>query len=425
MKKKMKKRKKIVKTTNIKTTNIKKLSKTKKLKRRTVKNKKINKKDKSKKRNEKKLRKKNQIQIFKKVSKKERKSAKKEKTSFKKEKTSLIFKKEPENPIIKPLKEHHWEAWQTFNPGVILLNDVVHFLYRAIGEDGISRLGYAASKDGFCIDERLPYPVYEHKTKNNHFSYFNFYSFLSGGSFGGAEDPRIVQVENEDVLYMTYTACQNGEIRVALTSIKVDDFLNKKWHWKSPIFISPPGEVHKNWVIFPEKIKGKYAILHSLNPEVLIAYVDDLEFKTNTCIRSYYGGEPRKGCWDKWVRGAGTVPLKTKYGWLLFYHAMDDDWSKYKVGAMILDYNNPGKIICRSKEPILVPDRDYENYGFKSGVVYASGAVVKKENILLYYGGADSYVCVAYANFNEFVENLIKKSQVKFERKIMKKINAC
>jgi predicted GH43/DUF377 family glycosyl hydrolase len=221
---------------------------------------------------------------------------------------------------------------------------------------------------------------------------------------------------------MTYTACQAGEIRVALTSIRIDDFLNKKWHWRSPVLISPPGEVHKNWVIFPEKIKGKYAILHSLNPKVSIAYVDSLDFKPNTYIKSYYSGEPQKGsCWDKWIRGAGTVPLKTKYGWLLFYHAMDDDWSKYKVGAMILDYQNPEKIICRSKEPVLIPDKDYENYGFKSGVVYASGAVVKGENILVYYGGADSYVCVAYANFNEFLEALISEKQLKLKGKIMRK----
>ena len=131
------------------------------------------------------------------------------------------------NPIISPNPKHAWEAWQTFNPGVILLNNQVHFLYRALGSDGISRLGYAISDDGFTIDERLAYPVYEHpKDDKGKDRVFRVFSYFSGGSWGGAEDPRLVQVEGENNLYMTYTACDNG-LRVGLSSIKVADFLNK------------------------------------------------------------------------------------------------------------------------------------------------------------------------------------------------------
>jgi predicted GH43/DUF377 family glycosyl hydrolase len=327
--------------------------------------------------------------------------------------------KPPENSIIKPKTENKWEAWQTFNPGAILLEDRVHFLYRAIGQDGISRLGYAASSDGFNIDERLPYPVYEHKVTRRE---LNVYSYFSGGSWGGAEDPRIVRVDGEETLYMTYTACDNG-LRVALTTIKLKDFLNKKWKWKPPVLISPPGEVHKNWVIFPEKINGKYAILHSINPEISIDYFDSLEqFDGDTFIKSCYNGELRKNCWDGWVRGVGPVPLKTKYGWLVFYHAMHaHDFSKYKVGAMLLDLNDPTKVLVRSSEPVLEPNQICENNGFKAGVVYASGAVVKDGNLLVYYGGADSYVCIAYANFEEFVETLRKAMKPKLQQKTFKK----
>jgi hypothetical protein len=77
----------------------------------------------------------------------------------------LILIKPEEGPLILPKAENGWEAWQTFNPGVILIDDKVHILYRAIGEDGFSRLGYAVSSDGLKIDERLPYPVYEHRLK--------------------------------------------------------------------------------------------------------------------------------------------------------------------------------------------------------------------------------------------------------------------
>lgn len=314
------------------------------------------------------------------------------------------------NPIILPVKENDWEAWQTFNPGVILLKDRIHFLYRAIGQDGVSRLGYASSKDGFKIDERLPFPVYEHR--RGHYV-LNFYSFASGGSFGGAEDPRIVQVNGEDTLYMTYTACDEG-LRIGFTSIKVQDFLNKNWKWRPAVLISPPGEKHKNWVIFPDKINGKYAILHTISPKIGVAYFDDLEFDGTTYIQSYFSGKCEgNGClWESYMRGAGAPPIKTKYGWLVFYHALDkNDPGKYKAGAMLLDLNEPTKILYRSSKPVLEPEEVYENEGFKPGIVYVSGAVVKDGKLLVYYGGADSYVNLAYADLEEFLQNLIQNQK--------------
>lgn len=327
--------------------------------------------------------------------------------------------KAEENPIIMPIQENGWEAWQTFNPGAVLLDGKVHFLYRSIGNDGISRFGYASSSDGFLVDERLPYPVYQHSVRTSRFFY---YSFASGGSFGGAEDPRIIKVEGDDRLYVTYTACDGG-LRVAMTSIKIKDFLNKNWNWSAPAFLSAPGEVHKNWVIFPEKIKGKYAVLHSISPDISIEYLDDLDFKDGQYIKSYYQKVIKRGCWDGWRRGAGPAPIKTKYGWLLLYHAMSaNDFSKYKVGAMLLDLDDPSKVVAVSPKPILEPDRVYENNGFKAGVVYVTGAVVKDGMLLIYYGGADSYVCVAYADFDQFLEELVKNGKPTLQkRKVVKK----
>lgn len=328
------------------------------------------------------------------------------------------FVKSEENPIISPRIESGWESWQTFNPGVILLENKVHFIYRAIGKDGISRLGYAVSNDGFAVDERSPSPVYGHKLTK---PVFNYYSFASGGSFGGSEDPRLVRVNKENRIYMTYTACDEG-LRVALTSIKVQDFLQKRWRWKTPKLISPPDEVHKNWVIFLEKINGKYAVLTSINPEISIEYLDNLAFEDDRYIESDYAGACRKNCWDTCVRGAGPPPIKTKYGWLLFYHAIDErDPGKYKVGAMLLDLNDPTKILHRSQEPILEPAEVYENNGFKAGVVYVSGAVVKDGKLLVYYGAADSYIGVAYADFNKFLEDIAKEMKPKLEKKSLKK----
>ena len=353
------------------------------------------------------------------VARKKKRVQKRKKTTKKAARAKKALSKIEENPIISPKAENGWEAWQTFNPGAVLLDNNAHFLYRAIGGDGVSRFGYAASSDGFYIDERLPYPVYEHRAGQR--SSFSVFSYFSGGSWGGAEDPRLVRVDEEDVLYMIYTACDGG-LRVALTSIKIDDFLNKKWKWKSPQMISPPNEVHKNWVIFPEKINGKYAVLHSISPEIKITYLDSLDFTADQYIHSYYNGAARKNCWDFWVRGAGAPPIKTKHGWLLFYQAMEaHDFSKYKVGAMLLDLSDPTKVLHRSREPVLEPEETYENNGFKAGVVYATGAVVKDGALLVYYGGADSHVCVARAPFEEFVEALAKETGPKLKLKTIKK----
>jgi predicted GH43/DUF377 family glycosyl hydrolase len=308
-----------------------------------------------------------------------------------------------ENPIISPREDSWWESRQTFNPGAVLLEDKVHILYRAIGDDGISRFGYAVSREGFKIEERLEYPVYQHSVTSPKFT---IYSYASGGSFGGSEDPRLVRVDNEDVLYMTYTACDEG-LRMGLTSIKVKDFLDRKWEWSPPRLISPPGEVHKNWVIFPEKIKGKYAILHSLSPKISISYLDSLDFKPGVYLTSYHNGgngNGRESFWDSVIRGAGAPPIKTRLGWLLFYHAIDlYEPYKYKIGAVLVDLEDPKRVIRCSATPVLEPAMIYEHSGFKPGVVYLTAAVVKDGELMLYYGASDSYVCVASCELEEFL----------------------
>ncbi len=326
------------------------------------------------------------------------------------------FTKSAENPIIAPESRNGWEAWQTFNPGAIFLGDKVHFLYRAIGGDGMSRFGYAASRDGLTVDERLPYPVYEHRMTGRAWSVF---SFASGGSWGGSEDPRIVRIGDEDVLYVTYTACDGG-LRMGLTSIGIDDFLHRRWRWRRPVLLSPPGQVHKNWVLFPEKIRGKYALLHSINPHVSIHYLDTLEFPCDACLTSTYQRAFRGSSWDSWIRGVGAPPIKTPRGWLLFYHAIDErDPGKYKVGALLLDLEDPERILYRAEQPVLEPNERYENDGFKPGIVYVSGAVVKDDTLLIYYGGADSYVCVASAPLDAFLDELVRASKPSLKRRMM------
>ncbi len=323
------------------------------------------------------------------------------------------------NPIISPNPNNNWESWQTFNPAAILLEDKVHLLYRAIGDKGVSCFGYASSKNGLRIDERLPNPVFTHKSGDGKKSY---YSLVSGGSWSGCEDPRLVRVNDDDKIYMTYTACENG-LRVGLTSISVKDFLNHEWNWNRVRLISPPGEVNKNWVLFPEKINNKYAILHSISPEISITYLNNLNFENNEYIESDYERVVNGNSWDSVLRGVGAPPIKTEKGWLVFYHAMSPgEMHKYKVGVMLLDLKNPTRIVHKHSKPVLEPEEDYEWEGFKGGVVYVSGVVVKDGELFVYFGGADNYVCVAHTNLQKFLKAVIydKKLVLKKDRVLEK-----
>jgi len=319
------------------------------------------------------------------------------------------------NPIIEPREGNYWEMKATFNPGAIYADHRVHLLYRAIGGNDISVLGYASSDDGVSFDERLNEPAYvplstKTTTPKEERKPLSPAYFSGGGWNGGCEDPRLTLID--DKVYLTYTAFDGwGSIRIALSSIKLDDFLKKNWKWKRPAMISPAGEIHKNWVLFPEKIHGKFAILHSISPKILVDYFDRLDDfdEEEANIRSKYDRVSNTGAWDSWIRGAGPPPLKTKDGWLLLYHAMDlRDPNRYKLGAMILDINDPTKILFRSRTPILEPDFDYENQGFKAGVVYSCGAVINEGELYVYYGGADSVTCVAMANLETFLKELKK-----------------
>ncbi|MFA6294991.1 MAG: hypothetical protein WC666_01020 [Candidatus Paceibacterota bacterium] len=342
--------------------------------------------------------------------------------SASKKKNSFILDRNINNPILSPQSIREWEHGGTFNPAAIKDDEgKVHLLYRAVGADGISRVGYAMSKNGQTIDSRSSHPVFEPqrgygmpdpknvtgpKTYNPAF-------YTSGGGWGGSEDPRAVLIDGK--VYMTYVAFEGWDsTRIALTSIKIEDLKQGRWNWKKPKVISPPGQTAKNWVIFPEKINGKFAILHSIVPNIMVEYLDSID-NIPTYIDSprLHGPQPgRKDFWDNRIRGAGPPPIKTDIGWLLLYHAQDNkEPSKYKIGAMILDANDPTKILYRSPQPILEPDTHYENDG-KPGVVYASGAVVLKGNLTVYYGGGDKHVCIAETPLKQLLDWLVKYGKV-------------
>lgn len=327
-----------------------------------------------------------------------------------------VLKKHMQNPIISPVMHHAWESMSTFNPAAVYEDGKVHLVYRAQGDSSTSTLGYATSSDGVTVDERHHEPIYwptePFETPGGAPFHPNIL-YMSGGGWGGCEDPRLTKID--DKFYLTYVA-YNGvdHPRVALSSISVDDFLNKRWdNWAKPKLISPPGVVDKNAAIFPEKINGKYVMLHRIFPNILIDFLDDLEFEKQQYLKGEHKITPRENAWDSRKAGAGPPPIKTKDGWLLIYHAVDDrDASQYKIGAMLLDLYDPTRVLYRSNVPILKPSEWYENEGFKAGVAYPCGAVVIDNTLYVYYGGADSYVCVAARNLDEFLHELKTSSPV-------------
>ncbi len=313
-----------------------------------------------------------------------------------------------QNPLIAPNPRNSWESFTTFNPAALYDAGKVHLFYRAQGYDYVSSVGYATSTDGLTIDERFDKPIFRptqpfESTSNP--GEINM-AFLSAGC-GGCEDPRVTKVGNR--IFMTYVAFNGySEPRIALTSIALKDFLDHNWLWTHPILISPPGVVDKSACILPEKINGKYVIFHRIFPNILIDYVDDLNFSRGQYLKGQYQIKPRSALWwDSRKIGAGAPPLKTKDGWLLIYQAIDDkEGYRYKVGAMLLDLNHPEKVLYRTRQPIIEPDEWYENDGFKAGVVYPCGAVIMDDRLFVYYGGADSYVCVATADLDQFLTQL-------------------
>jgi predicted GH43/DUF377 family glycosyl hydrolase len=350
------------------------------------------------------------------------------------------LKKSAKNPVIEPTTRS-WESGGTFNPTAVKVDDKVHLLYRAVGNDSWSRIGHAESKDGVNFDERSKRPVYSPhewfesptekedeksvaeadmiKTEHDHTL------FASGGSWGGCEDPKATLIG--DRIYMTYVA-HNGSWpqRSALTSISVDDFLKKKWKWSKSMLMSPPGVGSKSAVILPEKIDGKFVLFHRIWPDIMIDTVPELEFgegkvddgkggKTARWLTGQYAIRPRSSYWDSRKMSMGAAPIKTDKGWLAIYNAVDKrDSSKYKIGAMLIDLKDPTKVIARCRRPILSPDEWYENNG-KPGIAYPGGAVDLDGILHVYYGGGDLVSCVATIGTEEMVWHLLKDRDPKFK----------
>jgi predicted GH43/DUF377 family glycosyl hydrolase len=209
----------------------------------------------------------------------------------------------------------------------------------------------------------------------------------------GCEDPRIILID--DRIYMTYTGYDGVTPRVAVSSISVSDFKKKKWsQWSKPEAISPPSIANKDSTILPEKVRGGYMIFHRVHESVCADFVASLDFtkeKITQCIEII---SPRRGMWDGGKVGISTPPIKTKDGWLLLYHGVS--WSTtYRVGAVLLDLEDPTVVKARTAIPLFEPEAEYEHKGIVPNVVFPCGLTVRKADLYIYYGAGDLVTGVA------------------------------
>jgi len=304
----------------------------------------------------------------------------------KEHKNNWRFRRFAGNPIIIPKKENFWEAKATFNPAAIILKGKTHIIYRAQSDNNTSCFGYASSKDGFEIDERLTDPIYVPREE------FEMKKIDNANS--GCEDPRLTKIGKN--IYICYTAFDGiGPPRVAISSISEKNFLAHAWKWEKPFVITPPGFDDKDTCLFPEKFSSGYFVLHRVGNEICGDYLSSLDFKTETvkkCIRII---GPRINTWDSEKVGIAAPPIKTKYGWLLLYHGVSKSHSTYRIGAILLDLKDPTIVLARGTEPIFEPEEEYEKIGIVNNVVFPCGMVLKKDLLYIYYGGGDRVVGVA------------------------------
>lgn len=218
----------------------------------------------------------------------------------------------------------------------------------------------------------------------------------------GVEDPRITLLDG--TYWINYSAVSPHGVSTALASTR--DFKTFDRHG----IIFPPS--NKNVTIFPERIRGRYAALHRPQlegferPGIWSASSPDLlSWGSHSFVAS-----ARDASWDNSKIGAGAVPFRVRSanhdGWLAVYHGVTESPYAYSLGALLLDADDPSRVIARSREPILEPEADYERNGFFSGVVFTCGLVNDGDLVRIYYGAADGVTAVADLSLDSILAGL-------------------
>jgi predicted GH43/DUF377 family glycosyl hydrolase len=277
----------------------------------------------------------------------------------------MRFERYPGNPVLLPNPFHEWEALNVFNCAVVQHNGLFHMLYRAQGVHYKSSIGYAVSVDGYDwsrLDRPVMRPGAKYETR-------------------GVEDPRVVEIDG--VFYMTYTGYSVHGTRASIAkSVNLID-------WK-PVGVALPDEDNKDHVLFPLKIGGRYCMFHRREPDIWLAYSEDMLHWTDH--QRVFG--PRPG-WESGKVGLSGPPLKTDDGWLIVYHGVDDEMY-YRQGVALLDLEDPTRVVSRPADFVMEPREPFEHVGDVPHVVFSCATLQVGDELWIYYGGADR--CIGQAS---------------------------
>jgi beta-1,4-mannooligosaccharide/beta-1,4-mannosyl-N-acetylglucosamine phosphorylase len=298
------------------------------------------------------------------------------------------------NPIIgwNPIPK----AARIFNSAVSPFNNEFAGVFRADQKNGRATLFSGRSKDALHW-EIGPNPILwvDENGKPNPTRY--------------AYDPRLVKIE--DTYYIVWCDDMHG------ASIGLGRTKDFKTFTRMPNPLMP---FNRNGVLFPRKINGKYYLLsrpsdsgHTPFGDIFLSESPDLIYWGNHKHVMSKGG---KGWWQGVKIGAGPIPIETTEGWLLFYHGVSTTCNGfvYSFGAVILDINNPAKVLYRTKDYLLTPEKEYETTGFVPNVTFPCANLCDAETgrIALYYGAADTYTAVAFTQVDELIKYIKANSEV-------------
>lgn len=320
-----------------------------------------------------------------------------------------------------------FEQVGVLNPACVLKDEIVHMFYRAVGRDNFSTIGYCQLK-GNKVIKRLDNPVmapefdYERK---------------------GVEDPRITLLDG--IYYMFYTAFDGQNARVAYAtsrdlvkfekqglaspSISYDlaedifrnSGINKKYMFFEKVYRELRGDDVMLWekdaALFPEKINGRYALMHRVLPGIQVIYFDRFEelkdenfwVKHLENLDEFILLDP-EGKQENGYIGGGCVPIRVAGGWLLIYHSVEirEGRKTYRANAALLDGMNPQKLIGRLAESLFEPEENWEKRGVVDNVVFPTGAIVSDGVLYIYYGAADKKIALKSVKINELLSEIKK-----------------
>ena len=300
-----------------------------------------------------------------------------------------LFTRYPSNPIL-TIDDWPYLANSVFNAAAVQLGDHTLLLVRVEDRRGISHLTVAKSADGISNWDIDPEPTFPSDPENH------------PEELWGVEDPRITFVPETGEYLITYTAYSEGGPLVSLARTR--DF--RKFERFGPIM--PPED--KDAALFPVKFNGRWAMIHrpvsaNVPAHMWMSFSPDLKHwgDTQILMRARSGG-----WWDAKKIGLSPPPMETPKGWLVLYHGvrMTTAGSIYRLGAALLDRDDPTKVIRRSDEWLFSPQETYERTGDVSDVVFSCGWVRTGDRVRLYYGAADTAIAMAEASMSELLDHL-------------------